>query len=447
MNDDTAKIDMQNTAADYLCTANPEERELRHMFVQTLDKLFFATIRVDLSTDTAVILQSLDSPKIVSRRVLWSKHLERYSAFLNTREVLSFSAEHLLDLYRSGQMYVAREFPYLSKETTEWLTMTAFLDSEEDTPHATVIVRKSSGDHLLRNIVDLYVYSTCDFFIYLDAKNNSYTSFSRSDNGTPLPPAVCADYSAEIVAYANEFVVPEDREKVIREMGLARVLEKLEQQPTHSFTCGILDPVRGYTRKRLRYQYYNRDAQMIMLSRTDITDVYLENRKNQSELQAAKQLARMDPLTGLYNVQGSVEEITHFLESSSEQAALLFIDLDNFKSVNDTLGHNVGDDLLRKVAETLRANVRSCDLVGRIGGDEFLVFFQGTPSIQHVRDRAQRLCEAICRLSPLYNIPVSCSVGVAVSPEDGTDYLTLTKQADSRTYHAKAKGKNQVSID
>lgn len=115
--------------------------------------------------------------------------------------------------------------------------------------------RENQQEHLLRSIIDLFVYNNCDYFIYLDAKQNRYTMFSGSQSGTPLPPSECLDYESELVKYARSFVVSEDQEKVIREMGLKRVIEQLEKNGLHTIYCGVEDPVRGYTRKRLTCHY------------------------------------------------------------------------------------------------------------------------------------------------------------------------------------------------
>lgn len=94
---------------------------------------------------------------------------------------------------------------------------------------------------------------------------------------------------------------------------------------------------RGYTRKRLEYRYYDRDAQMILLVRTDVTDVYYENKQRSEALREALLLAERDSLTGILNYGALYERITRALEVGVT-AALLFIDLDNFKTVNDTMG-------------------------------------------------------------------------------------------------------------
>lgn len=103
--------------------------------------------------------------------------------------------------------------------------------------------------------------------------------FGCNNSGTPLPPAVCDDYATELVKYAQDFVAPEDVEMTIREMQLDRVIEQLEKHEEHSFNVGVMDPVKGYTYKRLQYIYYDRPNKMILLTRTDITDVY-EGEKN-----------------------------------------------------------------------------------------------------------------------------------------------------------------------
>lgn len=224
------------------------------------------------------------------------------------------------------------------------------------------MVRDADEQHLLRNVVDRYVYSNCDYFIYLDAKNNSYTMFSGSSDGTPLPPAQCNDYATELVNYAEAFVVPEDRQMVIREMRIERVLEQLGAHGMHAFYCGILDPVRGYTRKRLEYRYYDQPSGMILLSRSDVTAIYREQQEHQSALEAA--------------------------------------------------------------------------------------LLPGLTSVEAVTEQAQRLCDAIARLTnrDFSGLPISCSIGIALAPEEGTDYASLAYKADMRAYKAKFGGKNGYAL-
>ena len=420
---------------------------------RAMEQLYLAVAKVNLNQDQVCILYSRDRPDNVGRFFRWSDYLAWYVHFflpeIRDEAISSFSVQRLLEHYQLGKGSFSMDFPYQKDSAVDWLTILAFLRPGLDgQPCAYILVRRAGENHLLKSIINQYVYSNCDYFIYLDAKNNSYSMFSASDSGTPLPPTQCEDYSAELVKYARDFVVPEDQELVIREMQLSRIMDVLSRREVHSFSCGVVDPVLGYTRKRLDYRYHDRERQMILLSRTDITDIYLEEQEHQRALHEALTRAQTDPLTGLLNYQGTVDKITDSLACKEGRFALMFIDLDNFKGINDSLGHAAGDELLRQIAHALRASVRDSDLVGRVGGDEFVILMRWIHSLDEVRECAGRLCESI-RAIPTdarQCLPTSCSIGIALAPEDGRDYETLVKKADRLVYQAKLEGKNQFSI-
>lgn len=426
---------------------NHMTEEETEILMQVLNQAFFSILRINLSTGNAKIIHSIDFPQYVGAEVDWTNYLQNYRQFISAEELTSFELPQLRARYNTGQKSFLLDVPYTSHSTRKWMQVYGLIS--EDTagiPYTTITIRGNTEDHLLKHIIDLYVYNTCDYFIYLDAKNNSYTMFSGTTNGTPLPPAKCEDYSSEVVKYANDYVVPEDREKVIYEMALDHILEQLEHHKVHAFHCGIADPVRGYTRKRLEYRYYDRKSKMILLSRTDITDTFFEEKHTQEKLESALEQARTDSLTGLLNHQGIIDEVSHALKNAISKSALMFIDLDNFKNVNDSHGHVEGDLLLCKVANTLQAEVRSTDYVGRVGGDEFIVFLQDVHSTDSVRSCANRICRKISEISLDSEATISCSIGVAIAPDDGTEYKTLANLSDQRAYYAKSKGKNQVAF-
>ncbi|SHK93236.1 ATP-binding protein [Hespellia stercorisuis] len=116
--------------------------------------------------------------------------------------------------------------------------------------------------------------------------------FSHSDSGTPLPPVICDSYSTEIVTYANDFVVPEDRDYTIYQMSLEQVSAQLNAHGEHVFYVGVTDPVRGYTRKCLKYVYYDKENQMVLLIRTDVTDLYLKEQEKQKSISDALMIAK-----------------------------------------------------------------------------------------------------------------------------------------------------------
>lgn len=168
-----------------------------------------------------------------------------------------------------------------------------------------------------------------------------------------------------------------------------------------------------------------------------IIDIDREKREAQKLLERAER----DTLTGLYNkgaVQAMIEE---YMDMRVDECALMIIDVDNFKHVNDQLGHLSGDVLLSDVAQALQKQFRSMDILGRIGGDEFIVLMRDIPDQKIVSRKAQALLEAFSALADPA-CPVSCSIGIALGPRDGGDYHTLFQNADLALYQAKTKGKN-----
>jgi diguanylate cyclase (GGDEF)-like protein/PAS domain S-box-containing protein len=158
-------------------------------------------------------------------------------------------------------------------------------------------------------------------------------------------------------------------------------------------------------------------------------------------------LAFYDALTGLPNRTLFQDRLTAALASARRQkdkVALLFLDLDKFKDINDSLGHSVGDLLLKEVAERLTTWGREQDTVARLGGDEFLM------TLTHIKDTpdaavaAERLMEAMSAEFVIqgHSLNVSCSIGISIFPEHGADCETLIKNADAAMYSAKAVGRN-----
>ncbi len=160
-----------------------------------------------------------------------------------------------------------------------------------------------------------------------------------------------------------------------------------------------------------------------------------------------RHLAHHDLLTNLPNrvlMRDRIEQALIQAQRSNRRAALLFIDLDHFKNINDLLGHTVGDQLLREVAQRLRSCVRDSDTVSRQGGDEFIVLLQGLPMRAHAVVTAEKIVEAFSQPFSVSNhtLDITASIGLSVYPDDGTDAETLLRNADTAMYHAKASGRH-----
>jgi diguanylate cyclase (GGDEF)-like protein len=159
-------------------------------------------------------------------------------------------------------------------------------------------------------------------------------------------------------------------------------------------------------------------------------------------------LAYHDTLTGLGNRKKFHEALNQSLNwanNNNQLVALMFLDLDGFKQVNDTLGHDTGDQLLRVVAQRLTNSLRNSDIVSRLGGDEFTVILSGIPQADYAAKVAEKILKALSQVFVLEgkNVFVTVSIGISIYPKDGDVEDILIKQADLAMYRAKQLGRNQ----
>ncbi len=173
-----------------------------------------------------------------------------------------------------------------------------------------------------------------------------------------------------------------------------------------------------------------------------------ERRQNQARIE---QQANYDSLTGLANrslLNDRLQQAIYTAASYGARLAVVFVDLDRFKYVNDTLGHDVGDRLLQVMGERLTEAVAESDTVARLGGDEFVLLLHGHAGPDTVAAVLERLLPTVA--APLRygqnDLEVTCSIGAALYPDDGTDSATLLKHADSAMYRAKEQGRNNFQF-
>jgi diguanylate cyclase (GGDEF)-like protein len=164
-----------------------------------------------------------------------------------------------------------------------------------------------------------------------------------------------------------------------------------------------------------------------------------------------RHMAQHDLLTGLPNRALFSDRLSQEMARAKRQNgrfAMAFVDLDHFKQINDTLGHGVGDEVLKQVARQLQKSVRAADTVGRIGGDEFVVLLANLSASDAVHALAEKLRLALKRPFVVdgHTLAVSCCIGVAIYPQDGLDAVALTKGADDAMYQAKEAGRDCVRL-
>jgi diguanylate cyclase (GGDEF)-like protein len=193
---------------------------------------------------------------------------------------------------------------------------------------------------------------------------------------------------------------------------------------------------------------FNRMMEQLQHRDVRLKDELYQRRNAEERL---NELAYFDNVTGLNNRHYFMEQLNNtigYAEHSQQNCAVLFIDLDGFKKVNDTLGHASGDQLLRLVSHRLREGLRSNDIICRLGGDEFAVIVKAGITLQQVETLAQRLAQSI---APVYllegeRVFVTASIGISLYPEQADNLEMLIRNADIAMYQAKEQGKNGYCI-
>ncbi len=181
-----------------------------------------------------------------------------------------------------------------------------------------------------------------------------------------------------------------------------------------------------------------------------VLTIYIISQKKSNE--KGKELANKadtDLLTGLYNKMATERKIKEQMAEHPDELGLLFVlDIDNFKKINDTMGHAFGDEVLRTLGWRIKAEFRATDIVGRTGGDEFTIFLCNMKTEEIIRAEASRVERFFkdFKAGEATKYSATASIGAAIFPKDGKDFETLYKAADKALYVAKKRGKNQLAF-
>ncbi len=240
---------------------------------------------------------------------------------------------------------------------------------------------------------------------------------------------------------SSDIIHPEDREKF-----LSRAHDLYEGKPQIPGEYRLKNADGRYHWYRIRSTVIRSDSGIPIRVITFISDI---DKQKQETIRLRKE-AEHDLLTGLYNHVTTISLIEKAISNSKSGSrhALFVIDIDNFKNANDMLGHLFGDELLMEISSKLKNQFREDDIVGRMGGDEFVVFLQNISSDAILEDKS-RLLNGIFRNTRTNGgsvCRISCSVGAAIYPTDGTSYPELFRKADIAMYAAKNSGKDACCI-
>lgn len=184
-----------------------------------------------------------------------------------------------------------------------------------------------------------------------------------------------------------------------------------------------------------------------------LSNLFSDLNTTDAALDKMKAIATTDPLTGLQNrrsCESFLDECEKSLDRSESSLVIMYFDLDGFKGINDRFGHDVGDEILIGVAQRLAGDVRSNEMLFRIGGDEFLMglVVPAKTAASVVEGISRRIIDDVNRPFPFdgCEVRVGCSIGVSVYPEDSANIHTVVKYADKALYHAKSNGKNHCTV-
>lgn len=250
-------------------------------------------------------------------------------------------------------------------------------------------------------------------------------------------PAIDSDVSRRIPRSQN---IHEDDREICRKI----IRDTVSGVPYSEAEIRIRDKEGIYYWSRIRTttQYDSEGAAVKVIG--VVTDVDTDKKQRQALMEQAQR----DTLTGLYNKAATNALVAERIRGAGcKSQAILILDIDYFKDVNDTYGHLVGDSILSDVATAMRRHMREGDVAGRIGGDEFLAYLAEVENEAELRERVERLIAELGSIRPRPETrPVSCSIGVVMFSGNCEDYRVLVRQADQALYHRKHVGRGGYSM-
>ncbi|MDD2959639.1 MAG: EAL domain-containing protein [Lachnospiraceae bacterium] len=357
-----------------------------------------------------------------------------------------------LDLLRNMDCNYVQGYYYAKPMSRKDLEKHLFYNQvaeEEETPKITAIgtetvqITKSKSDKVMMIIDDVEVNR-----VILSEIFSEYYTLVEADNGKTAYEYILEHYESIDVILLDLVMPIMDGFQLLQKIKCSTKLADIpvivtsqagEDSEARALEMGAADFIA---------KPYNEKVALRRVNNVLATSTVIKLEKENAIYQRMREMelkAKTDALTGLYNRAEFEAQINPFFsEKTNQNATFIILDIDNFKLVNDRLGHARGDEALQRVAQILGSCFRDDDLTCRMGGDEFSAFIRGALSTKDLNARLQRLCEKL--RFKIEDMSISCSIGACSSPFYGNDYQTLYKNADMALMSAKRLGKNQYHI-
>ena len=362
------------------------------------------------------------------------------------------NCKYLIDAYANGQdrvevnchckdvngnEYDCRKIFYIGKDEVMG-DITALCVIYDDTENLKEKLKQKNKDNVIRSI--------CDEFksvIHANLDKNTFEFYREHVSLSNWREGVTT-YEQMISTFGDLFVVEKDIVNYKFMLSSNEIKRRLQNQNSFKFEYErkCPDGIRCHEVKVKRDLDHTEEFYVIIGVKDVENDVRLKR-----DLKNALNMAYTDILTGLNNQQGLMVKCVEALKDKNMQGVFMFMDLDNFKSVNDMYGHGMGDKILFEVGKILKEETRGKDIVGRYGGDEFvaLIYEEDTKksqdTINRIRDRISKICYEIG-----LEVGVTASIGLSFTCDTGYDYRRLKEIADDRLYLAKKSGKDKIVI-
>lgn len=450
-----------------------EEQLLLKAFVSNMVSLYC----IDLTKDAFIYLKNIDQPQTdISKLTIPPEILQEAEAFApellqqrnetmeaalklaacvidRTRRLecmKRFSVQGLKDAYEKGSLHLMQELQVRRDGRIIWVVIQAELFPHPYTGNllAFLYIRDISAQKKSERIMNVLMKRGCDYVGVLEVRRRTMTFQFVSDMILMAAPHWAGKqeirFDEDMFKPLQELLPEADREKMARSTSMEGILEELRDNDMFTTTFMLCVPGKKPMRKQLQHYWVDEAHEEILVVQSDITVAYEKELINEK----LRREASTDPLTGMLNrrgLRGELDAIAHEARSKGRSFVLAMGDIDYFKRINDTYGHDAGDEVLKKIAAMMTAMMRGKGVTARVGGEEFVLAFH-TSAVAQVYEWVDTLRMAIENTEITdgeHEFHVTMTFGIAVvGPFD--EIHDAMEEADSRLYYGKNHGRNQV---